>query len=148
MVIGNIKSEAISPLHTTISKQCYAVERKVGQEEWRLAVETVLPRLLGHSKLFTRKQTAEQYEKEENSCPKTYLDAVYDFGRWIGNVRNCFQFYWAMEKKTRAVPLTPSRMKEFFILLGKNPWYSFLTLTLIWHNVIFWSFEISQKTIA
>lgn len=125
MVIGNtVKHEEISTSQsTTISKPCYAIERKVGQEEWRLAVETVLPRLLGPSKLFERKKTVQYHEDDENACPNTYFDAICDFGRWIGNVRNCFQHNWATgtrKKKTMAVSLTPSRMKDFFILLGRN----------------------------
>ncbi|KAK4019829.1 hypothetical protein OUZ56_001836 [Daphnia magna] len=89
MVIGNtVKHEEISTSQsTTISKPCYAIERKVGQEEWRLAVETVLPRLLGPSKLFERKKTVQYHEDDENACPNTYFDAICDFGRWIEDDR-------------------------------------------------------------
>ncbi|XP_059353471.1 speedy protein 1-A-like [Daphnia carinata] len=122
MVIGNtVKHEEISTsLPPNISKPCYAVERKVGQEEWRLAVETVLPRLLGPPKLFKRKKTVEYREDNENACSNGYFDAICDFGRWLGNVRNCFHHNWATgtwKKKTMAVSLTPSRMKDFFMLL-------------------------------
>jgi len=115
MVIANVivkrEETGISPYN----KQYHAVsERNVGQNEFRLAVETVLPRLLGHSK-----SKRKQHFQEENACPKTYVEAVYDFGRWLGSVSNSFHRYWTRNTKVAEVSLTASRMKDFFILMGK-----------------------------
>lgn len=114
MVISNavVKREEtdVSPYNT---RRHAVSERNVGHNELRLAVETVLPRLLGHSKSKRR-----EYFEEEDACPKTYVDAVYDFGRWLGSVSNSFHRYWTKSKQVVEVSLTASRMKDFFILLG------------------------------
>jgi hypothetical protein len=117
MVIANavVKCEGEETDVSPYNKRYHAAsERNVGQNEFRLAVETVLPRLLGHSK-YKRKRN---FEAEENACPKTYVDAVYDFGRWLGSVSNSFHRYWTRSKRVAEISLTSSRMKDFFILLG------------------------------
>ncbi|EFX75415.1 hypothetical protein DAPPUDRAFT_306764 [Daphnia pulex] len=114
MVIANVAVKREETGVSPYNKQYHAVsERNVGQNEFRLAVETVLPRLLGHSKP-KRKQN---FRDEENACPNTYVEAVYDFGRWLGSVSNSFHRYWTRKTKTAEVSVTASRMKDFFILL-------------------------------
>ena len=118
MVVSNavVKHEetGVSPYDT---RRHAVSERNVGHNELRLAVETVLPRLLGHSK-SKRRQYLEEEDALEDACPKTYVDAVYDFGRWLGSVSNSFHRYWTRSKQVVEVSLTASRMKDFFILLG------------------------------
>ncbi len=88
--------------------------------EFTTAVETVLPHLLGHAISSKKMKAALSYQAEEN-VPKTYVDAVYDFGRWIGTIGNYFRRNTseARKRKLAVVPLTSSSLKDFLILLGK-----------------------------
>lgn len=123
MVVGNFGTIDRKPNvifdPTEYENRCVAVKTKVDQSEWRVAVETVLPHLLGHNK-FPKKSALLYHEDKENIYLKNYFEAICDFGRWISNIGSSF-FPWrvnARKMKPRAIPLTAAGMKEFFILLG------------------------------
>lgn len=126
MVVSNVGTEKktihLNHCKPTFKDNSHADEWKVEENEWRVAAETVLPHLLGHSS-FAKNQPAINFhhEKEKNTCSRSYVDAIYDFGRWIGAVGSCLRRWklGAKRRKLTAVQLTTSRLKDFLILLGK-----------------------------
>lgn len=124
MVIANftVKTENPSPLAESTSYFYENInEKKVKPDEWRQAVETLLPRLLGHAnaKPHQSKTLMLTHESSYNSYVKTYMDTIGDFGRWIATIGNYLQ--WRKPSRKRmltAVPLSEDHMKNFFTLLG------------------------------
>lgn len=144
MVISNSSSGSqIQSAHQTTGESFTTVEkREEQQDEWRAAVETVLPHLLGQTRFSMEKRAALSYNEqtEEDNRPKTYMNAFCDFGRWIGKFGNNCLRSWTMGRSNRklsAVSLTPSRMKDFFVLLG-----NYITYIMNCNNKI--SFEPSK----
>lgn len=98
----------------------YVVESKVNPSEWREAVETVLPNLLGHNRNLNKSIFLDT--DTEYNYLKKYIEAIYDFGRWISNIGSSFMPGKAQttKMKSKVLCLTAGRMKEFFNLLGKS----------------------------
>lgn len=107
------------------------VEEKLNHEEWKVAVETLLPRLLKprrpsedssqqHSNYVVENSSNNILDVQNQGFPnfQHYVDNIRDFGRWLSSFGS-FVTTKLGYRNPSTVSLTNSQMKDFLVLLGE-----------------------------
>lgn len=107
------------------------VEEHINHEEWKVAVETLLPRLLRPRQ---SSEDGSQYQRENLAAEDSsiwvsevdkgfpasifqhYADAIRDFGRWLSSLGSLVSS--KLYRNPSTVSLNSWQMKDFLVLLG------------------------------